>query len=317
MTPLRIACLAVLGFAGAGCIATLARMSGPSGPLTEWSSTRQARYTGAECDQVLYRLAEIEDYNDDKPVADQSTHGQQVLLVSCARYQKTGVHGHVIPEQPKFREMQIVDAHFAFDDRRFDHLQAALMVTWVGQTTFLEDIRDRRYGWHERYSQPALFGLMKVYADAVDARALGDQLARTGVPLKARDVFLALFEDSKARIATYVAGLGEAEKRLYVQTPAAVLVERAGYFEQNAALYVELDRLRPTIEKERKSSTVSKLSVRAVADLRSRYMRQCKKPECQLASWRNSTSRMETRCRRAQSRTFIGRRGATGRGSRR
>ena len=271
----------LLGLSMACSASMLAQLRGKPGDLTEWSRTRTARYDGPECSTVLYQLAEIKDYNDHPPKQEDLSSDKQLLLLTCARYQRTGTYGHTIPQRVKVHEMRPVDVHAAFDDRHFDHLQAALMIAWTGQTGWLENVRDRRFGWHERVPQAAVFGMMKMYADAISDRELGDQLARSGVPVEARDVFLVMYAESKARIAREMGELGETERQLFVDVPAGVLRQRRAYFDANEDLYAELDALMPSIETERKAANVTEASVRSLTDIRSRYMARCRQPGCQ------------------------------------
>lgn len=266
-----------------GCSAAMiAQLRGKPGELTDWSKTRTARYDGPECADVLYQLSEIKDYNDHPPQTEDLSNDKQLLLLVCARYQRIGTYQHRIPQRVKIHELRPDEVHQLFDDRKFDHLQAALMVAWTGQTGWLDrEIQDRRFGWHERVPQAAMFGLMKMYADAIDDRALGDQLAASGVPVKARDVFLVMYSESKARIDRELAELGPAERELFVDLPREVMRSRRVYFDAHKDLYDAYDKLMPTIEAERKAADVTEASVRALTEVRSRYMERCGKPECQ------------------------------------
>ncbi len=149
---------------------------------------------------------------------------QQVLQIIC--FHPIGRGGVAA------RDSAMVTDHMAFDDRRFDSLQAALM---VGECDVMGHCRAG--------TDRVALGLMSLYAGKIDEPALAKQVEALALPQDAKGYFLARTKEARARVAAEAASLDPRRKHLYIEVPRAAMTARAALFKKHAPLYKKLDAL--------------------------------------------------------------------------
>ena len=148
----------------------------------------------------------------------------QVLEIVCYH---PATRGGVAP-----RDSALVADHVGFDDRRFDHLQAALMVAEC-------DVM----GWCRADADRVALGMTSLYAQRVDAKKLAAAVEALQLAPDAKQAFLARYADAQQRVAAQAAALDPRRRELYVATPKKAMDARRAYFAKHADLYKKLDAL--------------------------------------------------------------------------
>lgn len=243
-------------------------------------------YKGPECGRVLADMSQVKkshQLNNIRPVKDDALDKQIYLLV-CAREQKSQRYSKRMIVQPAtVRPMDVASLHFQFDDRRPDHVKAAMIaIRWA----YMRKGRSAFSG----SKHLGLWGLAHTYAGLVDAGRLQSQLGALKVPAEAAKFFLARFEKAKAKVAENVATVDPALRPMMVELPRQLLKQRRAYFSKYAALYQRLDALKAEAKTARASgnarAVLAKLNL-----LRSDYIKSCGKLACQYTPIYAETSR--------------------------
>ncbi len=167
------------------------------------------------------------------------------------------------------RELGFVQLHFQFDDRKFDHLRAAMItVSCFANGQCAHHRLKRRHGYDK-----VATGIVHYYAHNTDAAKLQEALARTGLPTALAEAFLQQFEAAQTEIASLVRDLDPRRQRLYVEIPRQVFEQRKQHFEDYASLYERYDRV---AQKVAQGDYDQKLLSETLA-IRRAYIRRCVK----------------------------------------
>jgi hypothetical protein len=250
------------------------------------SKAMVANWSGDACDEVLYSAKESHHQSSWSAKTDPDPR-HQVLLASCARY-KVRIDNHtgyprMEEQRAKVARLAIETTHAAFDDRTFDHVEAALLVWSCAQTpTCYSAGKERQYGSGVPTDRGAVLGIAGLYALHLDFDALESALVGMNLPDGVAPAFLAIAHDASSKIIADIAELPADVRPVFVEIPKLVYTERQDYFGENAVHYSELDALLDSTRAARESSQAEPGLARALLALRSAYMAKCGKRACQL-----------------------------------
>ncbi|MBW2730806.1 MAG: hypothetical protein JRH20_00350 [Deltaproteobacteria bacterium] len=232
-------------------------------------------YKGPECSQVLADMSKIKSRSDVRYTKQRKDNAldKQIYLLVCAREQKTQRRSDPLIQPTTVRSMNVTPLHFQFDDRRFDHVSAAMISIHWGNYP-----KPRRAFSSNNYTN--LWGIAKTYADHVDTAQLLAQLGTLKIPAEAAKFFIARFEKAKAKVIESIATMEPAIKPMMVQLPTKVLAERKAYFSKYAAFYKRLDALKGTANAERAAGNTQSV-ITKLTQLRSDYIKMCARLACQ------------------------------------
>jgi hypothetical protein len=172
----------------------------------------------------------------------------------------------------------IIADHLDFDDRRFDHLRAGLMVLdcALNENCSVTTARD-------------VLGMMAGYAKRVDPAAAGAALAATGGASPAlREAFEQKVKWAKFEIAQRVRALDPRRKQLWVDIPERVWSERQEYYQRYQKLYAALDPLLDVARGGHDDPAATSEQIRA---LRGEYLSSCKVAGCLFTPFVLETTR--------------------------
>ena len=243
-------------------------------------------YNGPECGNVLVDLSTIKHSSDLRGgynAKQDDGLDKQVYRVACGRATKTWPRTQQTVTQPaSIRRISAQSLHFAFDDRHFDPLAAALItLNWS------EWQKPRHSG---RSIYPFVIGMAKVYADGVDATALQARLGELKIAPEAAKLFAERFAAAKAKAQASAAAIEPALQPVMVELPARILAARRAYFAKNASYYGALDALQQQAQAARATGKVGGVIAKLVA-LRGRYIASCGKAACRYTPVYSELSR--------------------------
>lgn len=164
-----------------------------------------------------------------------------------------------------------VKQHLSFDDRRYDHLAAALMVVDCEVSRFC-DVEER----------PIAVGMMAWYIANTDMKQLAQALEPLALDARAKTAFLTRATQAARNVQRMVDGLDPRRRELYVKVPDGVRAARRSYFRKHADLYARLDAVVEHAEENRKKQRVTAAIYAALEQLRDEYLTACGKAECRF-----------------------------------
>lgn len=171
----------------------------------------------------------------------------------------------------------IVADHLDFDDRRFDHLRAAVMVMDCAMNPACSAAGTRD-----------VLGMMAGYARRIDPAAAEAALGDAGGSAGLRAAFSAKLAWARTMIAQRIAELDPRRKQLWVDIPEQVWTERQEYFAQWANLYAALD---PLLAAARRGDGDIAGTARQIRALRGQYLAACKVEGCLFTPFVLETTR--------------------------
>jgi hypothetical protein len=158
--------------------------------------------------------------------------------------------------------------HDRFDDRRYDHLAAAMMVLDCDVSGSCEA------------DKPVAVGIVHGYVRSTDAKKVEAALGELALSPQARAFALQRILAAGSKIAALADGLDRRSYDLYVGVPAKVRAARRAYFKKHADLYARLDAVVEHAEENRKKQRVTKAIYGALEQLRADYLKACSGDDC-------------------------------------
>ncbi len=245
------------------------RLSGWGGTTSD--SNGASGYRGSECD--TFRKADrLDSQTSMRMRRDQGQHllrysrlpehdeRTQVTSLTCADETTHRLYGGGIAASSA-----LAKDHYAFHDRRFDHLRAAIMVVDCGMDAGCE--KDR-------------VGPMHWYAEKVQPKRVIAALKRTGVAPELSKAFMARLEEAQATINKRVAQLDARRQYMYVEVPRAVCDERERFYGEHADLYGQLNELLVRAKSAKDQREVPSKLLDDLVRLRDAYFKRCAGEQC-------------------------------------
>lgn len=211
-------------------------------PTTRTPDVAGRTYAGPACAEVLYPLDDRGRH--DAPQTEDLRVA--VLLEVCHRARATSSSGHTEEQDPRFDAPWMVARHQAFDDRRNDPLEAALLVVECGTAEHcVDDVRDAG-GQADPTSIAAGHanaGMLAVYADMVELDGLRARLGAVGVDELAAGAFVQRFEATAADMRARVAALSPEQRAFVYDGPRALWQARQQDYAEHHERWAALDAL--------------------------------------------------------------------------
>lgn len=270
--PIAIAALALIS---SGCARRTSALYGLGGSETEGSARRAARFEGDACSKVYYHVADHDPIADVKlnerkfPQAEDASPATQILLATCARFEKAGADGEAIPQRRRVKVIDPEALYLEIDDRRLDILTAA-----VSSVVIMNDELDR----YQRFGTARQLGLVLFYTSILDREEVAAAVGRLSLPVEAKSVFLKQYDHAVRRIR--VKEIGAAAKKLLMDVPVATFRARQEHYKKYAALYAELDGLQIQAAEVKGDAAMAERLIQPFTALRSRFMAACREPAC-------------------------------------
>lgn len=190
--------------------------------------------------------------------------GEQILRLICV---------HEIRAGDAIREQ-----HASFDDRRFDHLAAALIVVECDVSGLCAE-------------SPVALGMMEWYVTHTRLDALKARLAGVILSDGAKAAFVKRVAQAHERLMAKIAELDPRRRHLYVAVPNAVRAARQDYFERHADLYRRLDPLLEHAAAARQAQQVTPAILDALVGVREAYLDGCRGAECRYDAFFTEVTR--------------------------
>jgi hypothetical protein len=260
--------LLLLGTTASGCTLRLNGWGGGASSPAEKSGA----YTGSECD--AYRDADRSkqsklgvrlkrDKGKQYLVYARRTDYEeraQVTALACADETEDRQYGGGIAASSA-----LAQDHYAFHDRRFDHLRAAIMVVDCALNDGCNKDRVGPIHWYAEKTQP---------------KRVAASLKRKGYPTGLAKGFLDRLKQAKGIVNKRVAELDPRRQYMYVEVPRKVADDREAYYAAHAELYGKLNELFVRIEKAKEARKAPDALIDDLIGLRDDYFSQCKGEAC-------------------------------------
>ena len=213
--------------------------------LSERSERQAALYRGEECNEVLYGVDEHISLHEKAVFQESESVAHDVLGLVCPRYLIVH-HNTNVPQGRRVEGFDWDEAHASFNDRRFSHLNAALLAVspHLSHPTLPAQVLNPTYV-HDEYKSDIVkkHGIANAYGQMVDRDALTQELAQTTLSQQAQDVFVELFEVALRDYAANRAALSQELGVFYFERPLEVVRERQEMFAAHSDLYARFDSL--------------------------------------------------------------------------
>jgi hypothetical protein len=294
----------VLCFALAGCVQMLQAMQHDTGPsagdgpeghhvVIEGRVYRVGPYWGPECERPNVGAEKREVYRSEKeaePTGGKQPNLSHDLVDQVARL--VCVEEILSSETEPERNTWVMQ-HFRFDELAFDHFTAAMMLVQClkAGSCLGEGAPPHHQELHNDYAQkladqeaakprPAYsyyqIGMMRWYADHVDAKAVAQKLATLPLAPAAQQAFMKQLDKAKARVIAVSNELAPEAKKIFVDIPATVYQQRTAERAKAFATLTELASLTERVRTERAAGAVSDDATEKLRKLRVAYHATCK-----------------------------------------
>jgi hypothetical protein len=291
MISAKIACTAMLAAAALlsnGCAGTTSARYGLGGTETDFSSRKVARYNGDECARIYYNLSDHDPVADKKrddrkfPLVEDTSPATQILLATCARYEKDGPDGEPIAQWSRIEVINPDKTYLRMDDQRFDVVTAAVSCVAIMNDTFN---RDARFGTHQHHA------LVFFYTQVIDRGELAAAVAKLALPIEAQSAFLKQYDDAVRRIRA--GKIATAARKLVIDIPTRTFRARREHYLKFASMYAELDGLLARAAEVKGDPELADRLIEPFVVLRSRFMAACGEASCwTLPLWAKATKEL-------------------------
>jgi hypothetical protein len=251
-----------------------------------------ADYDGAECDEVRYTEAEAASGKGEHK-KDDSTRAQ-ALLVTCPETTITVMQNGYPTAKTRYRRLEPLEPkeiHLAFDDRKIDHVKAALFVIRSvasdrfgrsASRTHARKDSEVRVPDDETSVDEMISGLASMYAALIDESELAKQLGALKLASAAQQAFVASYHTAKQVNAQRAQTLAAGKRKILVELPLGVLSARRQYFATHKEAYAKLDAIEAQAEAARAGGAGSDAMrlASALTKLRNEYAAACGTEEC-------------------------------------
>lgn len=266
VAPVTLACTLLLG----GCAVFGISFDRSKSPGTG------GRYVGPECEGI--ELREEVEFAGDKRIVRQSSPQPARVDALPLRVAKA-VCGDEVASYPSDGGADVfVQYHHDFDPRRFDHANAALILTLCNKTSSCiaplgpGSTRDANIG-HYRAGQ------LSYYAEQVDPKAVDAALADAGVGEALRERFLADLEAARVDVRRLVAAIPAVAAPVLVEIPRAAWAERIAEAAKHAELYARFDAVAERALGQR-ATAVDDPPVLELREIRAAWVDACGDLDC-------------------------------------
>ncbi len=252
--------------------------------VTEWTEQKAVNYNGDACGEAYIPLAgydradrdAYEKYREDV----ESTMARKILLMACPQHLVVRDEGqHPRRQAKRIGQLDMRKMHMEFDDRKFDHLNAALMTVYANLGYPMPDDMKQEDDWVSYALAGAAYG----YGKRVDKEVLKDELTALDLPDGAVETFITLFESAIETFETKTKEeMSEGKWLVTFGVPARVVRERAENYEKYQEIYRRLDALKQQVNDALSGSADTYEVATQLADLRRDYLDTCDAPSACL-----------------------------------